>query len=208
MKVEPARARQNVGMEDESADLARRAIAGDRAALDELWRIHRRWVAAVVLAHRARRADVDDLLQEVALAVVRNVRHLREADRFRPWLRAIAANTARTAGRRRAAGPITLNGHATLDGVVDRSSIDGSSRDESTPPDPGATLDAALGLPILYREPLLLWSVRGMGVRAIGELLDLPVKTVETRIRRARLMLVDSLRGRAIEDSTSATGAP
>ena len=43
---------------------------GDIGAQQELWRAHRRWVAAIILAHRPRSVEVDDLMQEVALKLV------------------------------------------------------------------------------------------------------------------------------------------
>jgi oligopeptide/dipeptide ABC transporter ATP-binding protein len=45
--------------------------------------------------------DLEDLLQDVAMAYVRKVRELREPEAFRPWLRTVAVNTARAAGRER-----------------------------------------------------------------------------------------------------------
>ena len=42
------------------------AITGDRDALRAVWAEHRRWVAAILLAHKPRQADLEDLLQTVA----------------------------------------------------------------------------------------------------------------------------------------------
>jgi len=49
--------------------LIRRAMAGDNAALDALWRDHTGFVSAVLLAHAPLAADVDDLLQDVAVTL-------------------------------------------------------------------------------------------------------------------------------------------
>ena len=66
-------------------------------------------------------------------------------------------------------------------------------------------MDLARTLPEGYREPLLMRCVRGMSYRQIGEVLDLPETTIETRIARGRRML------RALveqEDASSTNPAP
>ncbi len=50
-------------------------------------------------------------------------------------------------------------------------------------------MQQALSLPPEYREPLLLRCVQSLTYQQIGEILDLPVTTVETRLARARRML-------------------
>ena len=55
-----------------------RAIAGDATACGDLWRCYRRFVGAVLLAHMPRQADLDDLLQEVAVRVCEGIRSLRD----------------------------------------------------------------------------------------------------------------------------------
>ena len=44
-------------------------------------------------------------------------------------------------------------------------------------------------LPESYREPLLLFTVRGMGHKQIAQLMNLTPTAVETRIRRARRLM-------------------
>jgi RNA polymerase sigma-70 factor (ECF subfamily) len=180
-------------MQDESSELARRAIAGERRALEELWGRHRRWLATVILAHRPRRAggphaETDDLLQDVALAVTRNIGKLRDPQRLRPWLRAVALNTIRTWGRRARGVAATSNGHLAFDERPDQAA--GSA---SAAADARRMLHLIESLPLRYREPLLLHALRDLPVRAIAEILGLPVKTVETRLWRGRRLLWDAM---------------
>src|SRR5262245_24537208 len=79
--------------------LMTRARAGDRAAQQELWRTHRRWVAAIILAHRPHSVDVDDLMQEVAVKLISKLSSLRDTSSFRPWLRQIVINVCRGTAR-------------------------------------------------------------------------------------------------------------
>src|SRR5689334_20717385 len=75
------------------------AIRGDVDAVRHVWAQHRRWVAAVLLAHKPAGSEVDDLLQDVAMAYVRTISRLRDESALKPWLRTVAINAARAAGR-------------------------------------------------------------------------------------------------------------
>src|SRR5262245_14464628 len=78
----------------------RRAMSGDRAALDAIWRAHRRFVAAVLVSHWPRGLDPEDGIQEVALSLVRRISTLDDPAKLRPWLRSIAIHVAVSAARR------------------------------------------------------------------------------------------------------------
>ncbi|MEU0553714.1 sigma-70 family RNA polymerase sigma factor [Dactylosporangium sp. NPDC006015] len=74
----------------ETAELVAAAQAGDRAALEELTAAHLPLVYNVIGRALNGHADVDDLVQETMERVVRNLRGLREPERFRSWVVAIA----------------------------------------------------------------------------------------------------------------------
>jgi len=172
--------------------LAGGAIAGDADALQALWQSHRRWVAAVLLAHMPRGSELDDLLQEVALSLVRHVHTLKDPASVKPWLRTIAINAARTAGRREKVAK-----EKVLPFITDearRQAEVSAARENPAQSDTGASaLTIAQSLPPEYREPLLLRAVRGMTYRQIADVLGVPMTTVETRIARARRMVKQEL---------------
>lgn len=165
------------------------AIGGDAEALQRVWRTHRRWVAAVLLAHKPREAELEDLLQEVACTVVERIGELRDAACFRSWLRSVSLNAARTAGRR-----------ATTRRVF-RAMRMGDAVAPSPAPAPDADhhgearrlLEIAQRLHPDYSEPLLLRAVRGLSQKQIADTLGLPETTIETRLARARRMLREEL---------------
>lgn len=158
------------------------------AALDQLWTEHRRWVAAILLAHKPRWADLDDLLQDVAATFVANVDALRDPAALRPWLRTVAVNSARLAARRG-----QLRRHETLDPHADSDHVSAPPPERALAQDQEAEqlLDLTAQLDDAYREPLLLKAVQGLSYRQIGQILALPETTVETRIARARKQLRD-----------------
>jgi RNA polymerase sigma-70 factor (ECF subfamily) len=177
------------------------ACDGDHHALASLWERHRRWVAAVLLAHKPAQAELDDLLQEVAMSLIRNVHTVRDAGNIRPWLRTVAINTARLNARSANARP--------------KLRLVGEGADHSPAPENGnkttcESLDEAhhilkevMGLSETYREPLLLRAVHGMTYERIAETLGLTIEAVESRIVRARRMIRE--RAQALETETTAS---
>jgi RNA polymerase sigma-70 factor (ECF subfamily) len=162
------------------ASLFARAAGGERVAIAEVWRMNRRWIAAVLVAHAPRGSDIDDLLQEVAATLVAKHHHIRDAASLRGWLRVVAINAARMDARSRSTERRVLR--ALGDG---RRGGGPADRDDSA-----SDMLALVGtLPPLYAEPLLLQSVQGLSQRQIADLLDVPETTVETRLARARRML-------------------
>src|SRR4051812_41542350 len=83
------------------------ARAGDRAALDELVRRHLPMVYNLVRQALGAHPDVDDVVQDVVLRALREVRRLRRSESSRRWLAAITvrqvdaylARAGQTAGR-------------------------------------------------------------------------------------------------------------
>lgn len=167
------------------------AMSGDQEAVRAIWHAHRRWVAAILLAHKPREADLEDLLQEVAMTLVRQVHALKDPAAVRPWLRTVALNMARTAGRRqrltRKIIPMTIGaGEGPDDVSLDPARVD--AREEGR-----RALRIARGLPAEYGEPLILRAVRGLSYKQIADILGVPVTTIETRLARARRMVREEL---------------
>ena len=69
------------------------AAGGDRSAFGELYVRYARMVHGILLA-RVPPGDAEDLVQDVFLAALRQLRGLRTAAAFRGWLAAIARNRA------------------------------------------------------------------------------------------------------------------
>lgn len=188
---EHAKARAEVGA----------AIRGDPDAIRTVWQRHRRWVAAVLLAHKPPHAELDDLIQEVAMAFVRMIGSLRDEGMLKPWLRTVAINAARAAARRHqreracdvpvSASPASAAGADPLGQLV--------GHEEAR-----RLMALAANLPDGYREPLLLKCVRGMSYRQISHIMGLPETTIETRIARGRRLL----REWAQHDDQAATRSP
>lgn len=172
------------------ARLFERAAKGERDALAEVWRANRRWLAAVLAAHAPRGVDVEDLLQDVAETLVAKCHHIRDPGSLRGWLRVVAINAARMAGRSRGVEFRAAREHALEHGLRSPAARHGDDDREQAL----ETLELIGRLPPLYAEPLLLQSAQGLSQRQIAELLDVPETTVETRLARGRRMLREMVR--------------
>ncbi|MEW1929554.1 sigma-70 family RNA polymerase sigma factor [Streptomyces sp. NPDC088360] len=85
--------------EPRTRGLVEAARAGDRHALDELLTAHLPLVYNIVGRALDGHPDVDDIVQDTMLRVVRSIAELRDPDGFRSWLVAIAMHRIRDRAR-------------------------------------------------------------------------------------------------------------
>lgn len=175
--------------------LIQRARRGDGDARQTLWVENRRWVAAIILAHRPRSVEVDDLMQEVAVKFISKLDTLRDVGSFKPWLRQIAINSCRGAARRERPTLRIASGERVESGEVAQPDAPKQSGARELEHRDAAerVFEQVMTLPPEYREPLLMRAVQEMSYQQIGEILELPVTTVETRLARARRMLREEM---------------
>jgi RNA polymerase sigma-70 factor (ECF subfamily) len=194
--MEGQRRRHLSGSGSEGRGLVSAAIRGDADAVRMLWQESRRWVAAVLLAHKPRESELEDLLQDVAMTYVRTISKLRDETMFKPWLRTVAINAARAAGRDTRRRQQRMGWRVTGGEGQEEATAGIPTRPDQAPPgvtdlreQTGRLTTLAARLPDGYREPLILKCVKGMSYREIGRMMGLPETTVETRIARGRRML-------------------
>lgn len=181
----------NEGLDPRSeAQLVERAQRGDRDASETLWVANRRWVAAIVLAHRPKTIAVEDLMQDVAVKFISKLDTLRDVGAFKPWLRQITVNACRGAARKVRPSVRLAQGDVPEPGEVMPPEAPDSGESVIEHQDAARLLYArVMTLPSDYREPLLMRCIREMSYQQISDVLDLPVTTIETRLARARRML-------------------
>ena len=86
---------------DPDADLVAAAVAGDRAAFEQLLRRHYDRIHSLAWQLTGSRADADDIAQDVCCALVGKLRTFRGEAKFSTWLCGITVNAARDLQRRR-----------------------------------------------------------------------------------------------------------
>ena len=185
-----------------------RHCRGDASAFPALLAAYRRPVYSYLIRNGVAEADRDDLFQSIFLKIHAAAQSYDPTRPLAPWLFTIVANTLRNHIRAQAvpqAVPIAAAPYADSRGPID-------------PPDPNpgpehiaearetiAWLEEALlALPPTQREVLLLVAVAGLRQQDVAHSLNLPLNTVKTHLRRARLALADGLADR--DASAGGTG--
>ncbi|MEU4426926.1 sigma-70 family RNA polymerase sigma factor [Actinoplanes sp. NPDC024001] len=144
------------------------ARAGDPAAVDRLVAGHLPLVYTIVGRALEGHADVDDVVQEVMLRVLRNLGDLREPEAFRSWLVAITVRQVRERFRARpAAVPLDPElsdpGADFTDLAITRLELSGQRRE---------TAEATRWLDEEYRELLALWWLEASGELTRDEIVE------------------------------------
>ena len=169
---------------DNSEDdgLVRAAAAGDRAAFGELYVRYARLVHGILLA-RVPSEEADDLVQDVFLSAMRQLRGLRTVAAFRGWLAAIARNRAMDYFRQaRPRVPLEEN-------------MNHESRAPADEFDALEILEVIQRLPEAYREPMILRLVEGMTGPEIARQTGLTADSVRVNLCRGMKMLRSLLGG-------------
>lgn len=170
-------------------ELVEAVRAGDGAAFSILYRNHRPAVLQVVRSYVHERETAADLAQEAFVRPFERLPTLRQAERFRPWLLAIAR-------------------HAAIDRVRTRwgeRGLDGRGGDELASTSPGPDQEAELaeltnlvrgclaGLPSRDATVLIMVTHLGAAPADVASVLGVTPGAAKVIVHRARRRLRDSL---------------
>jgi RNA polymerase sigma-70 factor (ECF subfamily) len=158
------------------AELLRAVSAGSLDALGELYRAHADAVITLAFRMTGSRAEAEDVLQDVFVALPRALRGYHEQGRFAAWLKRTTVRTVlmrmRAAERRR---ETNLQEHLH--------DVPAASADR---PVEWIALETALcALPSSLRAVFVLKELEGYSHAEIAELLDISPAAAMTRLSRA-----------------------
>jgi RNA polymerase sigma-70 factor (ECF subfamily) len=164
--------------------------AGDAAAFDRLVEDHRARVTGLAFRLLGWTDEVEDVVQDVFLTVLKNTRKFRGESGLSTWLTAITVNTCRKRGRKqqlrqRLLAHLGGRRRSALAPAADASAAD---RETFT-----GVRDAVRALPSRDREVIVLRYLEQMSVDRIGEVLGVSKNAVEVRLSRARQRLRELL---------------
>lgn len=172
---------------DEIDDLARRAQAGDRDAMEMLLAAVRPRTLSVCRGVLPYTPDAEDACQEALLKVAEKIGTWNQRGRFTTWLHVVAVNSARSTYRR-------MRNQAVPADPADSPAMQR--------PDPrttsviaGTRLDLLEAMETLEREhpqfvePLLLRDVYGLPYDEIARLVGAPLGTVKAQIHHGRKLV-------------------
>jgi RNA polymerase sigma-70 factor (ECF subfamily) len=177
-------------------ELVEAARRGDRDAFDALVRQEVAGVYRTALAILGSAADAEEATQDAFVSAWRNLRSLREPERFDAWFGRIVVNACRMAlRRRRSVREIRL---------LPDDELSSNERAVATSIDPEAravgadAFDRAFEeLSVEDRHLLTIVYAEDRPLGEVGGLLGIPVGTVKSRLSRARTALAAALERQA-----------
>lgn len=178
--------------QDES-ELVVAAYRGDKEALQGLLKANWGWLKGLVYSVLGGAQDLDDVMQEICLRVIQNIRTVREPARFRGWLAVVARREALNYHRRRPQKVVPFDGVTLPDYAED--DVDDPSEDLEKKELCGRVLEAVKALPEKYREVFILAHSGELTYAQMAEVLDVPITTMQIRLVRARQMIRDQVAG-------------
>jgi len=169
----------------DEADLVSRCRAGEKGAFDQLYRDHRRAVAANLYRVLGDRNELDDLVQEVFVIAFRGLDRFRGDAKLSTWLYRICVNVAlgrlRTKSRK---PPPTTMAEPPENSAAD--SPDSPERLMERREDIARVYRALDQLAPKKRVVLVLHEIEGFDIKEIADIVQAPLVTVRTRLHYAR----------------------
>lgn len=176
--------------DDHDQSLVRRIQAGAAAAFDELLARYRKPVLNFVYRLLGDAAEAEDVAQDTFVRAYRHIHDYRPQVKVSTWLFAIARNAALDRLRYRQRHPTE-----SLAGVVAASLARGPAA-EAQANELGTQIAAAVAtLPADQRTAIVLAEYHGLSYAEIAAIMDCSVKSVESRLYRAKATLREKLTG-------------
>ena len=170
---------------DEDVELVRRCRAGERAACETLLAEYEKPVYNVAYRMLHNVDDAQDVTQTVFMKVFENLDRYDPRHRFFSWIYRIAINESINAAQKRARQR-PLEGHEPT-----------QHRGPADDCEQQATSDAIeavlMTLTSDYRTVIVLRHIAGFSYEEISEVVEVPAKTVKSRLFTARRLLRDGL---------------
>jgi RNA polymerase sigma-70 factor, ECF subfamily len=175
-------------LEGDASGPASDAAPPSEEDVGRLFSEYQRYVAKIGGRILGTGTEVDDLVQDVFLAALRDVHKLRDRTRLKPWLATI---TTRMATRRRARRGLQKSQLAGSEGLVE---VPCSRPSPEFRAEAQSSVQRLLKLPAELRKPWLLKHVEGASLQHIAEVCDCSCSTAQRRIRLASLRILGTAR--------------
>ncbi len=173
-----------------------RHCRGDASAFPALLEAYRRPVFGYLVRSGVAEADRDDIFQSIFLKIHAAAESYDPTRPLGPWLFTIVANTVRNHFRAQAVPITTVPRDDPLDPLDPPDPNPGPEHIAEARETIAWLEEALLALPPVQREVLLLVTIVGLRQRDAANALNLPLNTVKTHLRRARLALAAGLADR------------
>lgn len=181
--------------EASDAALACSAAEGDDKAFAVLVRRHKEPLYRLLRAYTGDGDEAYEAAHEAFIAAWGALKRYDPSRSFGAWLRTIAINKARDRGRRMLVRRVIFGSRDLDDAeVLETADPAAGAEHEVLQDEQARRLDRAVSrLPSALKEALILTAFEGFSQQEAAKMLGVSVKTIETRVYRARKLLIDQL---------------
>jgi RNA polymerase sigma-70 factor (ECF subfamily) len=160
------------------------------------------------IARRLAGNDAEDVVQECLLKAFRRFDQLDDESAASAWMVSILVNCCRDRGRTRARQPLEVN----IDDIEEFSLYRKVAEDDPFPYSDSLHLDflhqfgkedvreLLVGLPDIYRIPLVLVYMDGFSAKEVAKLLERPLGTVLAQLHRGRKLFESRMWAYAVQN--------
>jgi len=166
-------------------------IAGDKNAFAQLMSAYRKPVYSYLVRSGLDKNIRDDLFQDIFFKIHKSANNYNPSNRLSPWIFTIAINTVRNHIRDQK--PTDRHLSLCLDEVTELHLVDESPSPEKITQSKQMMQwlqQAMQDLPQAQCDALNLTIIEGMKLNEAAEILNLPLSTIKTHVRRARQNLL------------------
>src|SRR5262245_8510372 len=182
-------------------ELVARARAKDFGAFEQLLDRYEDKIFRLAYRFVRNETEAKEVLQDTFLSIWRKLDTFKGDSQFGSWLYRVAANTALMRLRAQRRHPEVSTEELPAGYLDNYGSLPPAGENWATRPDEELQSEelrrhiqsAVDALPEIYRTVFLLRDVEGMSTEETGEILDISVPTVKTRLHRARIALRDTI---------------
>jgi RNA polymerase sigma-70 factor (ECF subfamily) len=173
-------------------ELVGQTLAGRMEAFNVLVRRHWGRIRSFMATETLNPNDLDELTQDVFVRALRGLAKFSGRASFLTWLRAIAANRAkdfrREAAIKRRFVPLEDIEHRAEAAEAERPDVSASAAEQRR-----IVRKYLFELPTKLRVVIMMRYIQDVGREEIAKALDLPVRTVDSRLYRAHQILKQKL---------------
>lgn len=175
------------------ARLAKLALKGDQRAFAELVELYQDKLFHMAYRMLNNRQEAEDVVQETFLRVYRSLDRYDENQKFSTWIYRIATNLCIDRLRKRKPSyslDAESSEHEGLDGYSMIPSDNRTPESEVLLTETQRIVHQAIEtLPPKYKTIMMLRYIQDLSLQEIGDVLEMPVTTIKTRVHRGREFL-------------------
>lgn len=158
---------------EEPVGLIARASQGDGASIERLVELYQDTIYSIAMTFTRNPHRAEDLAQEAWIKVIRGLPKFKGGSRFSTWLYRITMNTFLNSTRKK---------QAILEGELE--SVPHPSESLQQVETTLSVHDAVRSLPAEFRAVVVLRYVADLSYKEIAQVLEVPLGTVQSRLKR------------------------